>query len=156
MKRPRTWPLWPIAALLLLLVSTPARGDKAFLKSSTPAGTDDIVCGGADPSAYADFTSATTSSAVNVAGAETIVVSVWAKSAGTATLVIETAPTSTGPWFNVTTAAIVNPTAKDGNNVGGEQWLVPIAAWVRVRVSSYSSGTYNACIGAKRFGQAIY
>lgn len=86
--------------------------------------------------------------------ADIVTITVYeSKDAGsTATVALETAPTVTGPWFDVTSSApITDPSAT------GVQWSIPRAVFVRLNVTTYAAGNIRATIDAwAKNGAKIY
>lgn len=86
-----------------------------------------------------------------VGNASYIVISVYSDAGSTCTARILTAPTATGPWFDVTSSApITDPSAV------GEQWSVPRHAFVKVRLSAHAAGNVRAIIAAWNDKNQIY
>lgn len=86
-----------------------------------------------------------------IGNASDIVVSVYSDAGSSCTVQILTAPTASGPWFNVTASTpITDPSAT------GEQWSVPRHAFVKVKVSAYVSGNVRAVIFAREGKNQIY
>lgn len=142
-------------ALVVLCVSGTAAADGArMLVSTTPATVPiaSIVCGsaGTDSNNYSRFTATGQSLAYPIGAAETIIVTVYSDAGATATVDIETAPASGGPWYAVTTSHISNPSAT------GEQWSIPRTEFVRINVTAYTSGNIRACISGYRVDKKIY
>ena len=83
--------------------------------------------------------------------ANEIRVTVYSDAGSTCTAKIETAPTVTGPWFDVTASApITDPSAT------GEQWDVPRANFCRVILSAHAAGNVRATINAWNGQSQIY
>lgn len=83
--------------------------------------------------------------------AETIRVTIYSDAGSTATVAIETSPTESGPWFDVTAGdPITDPSAT------GEQWSVPRANFCRVNLSAHAAGNIRATINAWRGNSQIY
>ena len=87
------------------------------------------------------FASATTSKPYPINTAAETTVSVYSDAGSVATVKIETAPTVSGPWFDVTSSIpITDPTTT------GVQWAVPRAMFVRLNVSAWTNGNIRATI----------
>ena len=78
---------------------------------------------------------------INTAKETTI--TVYSDAGSTATVKLETAPTATGPWFDVTsTIPITDPSAD------GVQWSIPKAVFVRLNLFARAAGNIRATIDA--------
>lgn len=83
--------------------------------------------------------------------ANEIRIAVYSDAGSTATVKIETAPTVSGPWFDVTASSpITDPSAV------GEQWDVPRSNFCRVHVSAHAAGNIRASINAWNGQSQIY
>ncbi len=84
--------------------------------------------------------------------AETVTITVYSDAGSVATVPLETGPTVTGPWFDVTSSIpITDPSAT------GVQWSIPRANVVRLNVSAYTSGNIRGIIDAwAKNGAKIY
>lgn len=89
------------------------------------------------------FASATQSKPYPINTARDATITVYSDAGSDATVKIETAPTVSGPWFDVTTSSpITAPSAT------GVQWAIPRAKFVRLNVTPYVSGNIRATINA--------
>lgn len=84
--------------------------------------------------------------------ADIVTVTVYSDAGSTATVALETAPTVSGPWFDVTSSIpITDPSAT------GVQWSIPKAVFVRLNVSAYAAGNIRGTIDAwAKNGAKIY
>ena len=138
---------------LLSLVAGPLLADGTqMLLSTTPAavGRGSIACKGTDTNNYGLFVATGQSLAYNIEGADATVVHVYSDAGSVATVDIETAPTSSGPWLNVTAAHIPNPSAT------GEGWTIVRQNWVRLNVTAWTSGNVRACISSYFGNKKVY
>lgn len=78
---------------------------------------------------------------INTAKETTI--TVYSDAGSTGTVKLETGPTVSGPWFDVTSSfPITDPTAT------GVQWSIPRSVFVRLDLSAYAAGNIRATIDA--------
>ena len=115
--------------------------DAAMLMFKATAGSPiQIRCGDTDTAGDGTFAAAVTSLAYDISTADVINIHVYSDSTSSATVLIEEAPATGGPWGTVATITDPSSTA-----IG---WSIPRANFVRIRISSYSSGNIHACIAA--------
>ena len=137
----------------LSFVAGPLSADGVqMLLSTTPAavGRGSIGCQATDTNNYGKFIATGQSLAYNIEVADATVVHVYSDAGSVATVDIETAPTSSGPWFPVTTSHITNPTAV------GEPWSIVRQNWVRINVTAWASGNVRACISSYYGNKKVY
>lgn len=128
-----------IATLALALLVTGARAEAAvqmLINTSTLQTT--LACGASDPNDDGAWGATGTSMVYPISGLDTIVVHPYSTSTSDATWVIETGPSTTGPWGVVATGT--NPTSTE---IG---WSIPRDNFLRFRVSVYASGKIRACL----------
>jgi hypothetical protein len=142
-----------LLAVLCLLSGLAYADGTQMLKSTTPSNTGPatIVCKGTDTNNYGKYIATGQSLPYPISLATYVVVTIYSDAGSVATVDIETAPTPTGPWFNVTAAHITNP-----SDTSGEQWEVPPTNYVRINVTAWTSGNVRACITATRGATKIY
>lgn len=141
-----------LLAVLCLFSSLAYADGTQMLKSTTPSNTGPatIVCKGTDTNNYGLYVATGQSLPYDISLATSVIITVYSDAGSVATVDLETAPTPTGPWFNVTAAHITNP------STSSEQWDIPLANYVRVNVTAYTSGNVRACIKATRGTAKLY
>jgi len=86
-----------------------------------------------------------------IGNASEIVITIYSDAGSTATVQIQTAPTATGPWFDVTSSTpITDPSAT------GTQWAVPRHSFVKVKNTAWAAGNVRAIIFAREGKNQIY
>ena len=133
-------------ALALFLTACPAPAAVQVLKSTAPA-SPVIACGATDSAASGEFAATADSQVYSTGEASTIVVNVYSAAGSTASVLIQTAPTSAGPWYTV--ATVTDPSAT------GEAWSIPRTPFARISVTR-SSGTVKACLSAWMNSNKVY
>lgn len=144
-----------IGILISILVglASPAMADGTrMLRSTTPASQNigGIKCGVADTNNYGLYTvDEQVSAPYNTETSDIVVVKVYSDVTGAvATVTIEQAPTSTGPWS--VSSTITDPAES----------TVPVTLgrynWVRIHVTAYTSGNIFGCISAWRGTSQTY
>ena len=136
-------------ALTLFAVST-AEAQVQMVASTSTKAIGAVAAGTASADTLLGALNAETK-AYPIGNASDVVVSVYSDAGSSCTVQILTAPTSSGPWFDVTVSTpITNPSAT------GEQWSIPRHAFVKVKVSAYVSGNVRAVIFAREGKNQIY
>lgn len=125
-----------LAVLVLFVAACPAPAAVQVLKSTAPS-TPVIACGATDTASSGAFAATADSAAYSTGEANYIVVNVYSLAGSTASVLIQTAPTSSGPWFTV--ATVTDPSAT------GESWSIPRTQFTRISVTR-SAGTVKACL----------
>lgn len=135
-----------LLAIALFLAACPAPAAVQVLQSTAPANPT-IACGATDTAGSGAFAATADSQVYSTGEANYIVLNVYSVAGSTATVLIQTAPTSTGPWFTV--AAVTDPSAT------GEPWSIPRTAFTRISVTR-SAGTVKACLSAWMNNAKVY
>lgn len=138
-----------VAALAACIFASRADGQTQIVTLASGKGVSAYPCGTANANTL--FNSVTTSAVYPISYATDIRVTIYSDAGSTATVAIETAPTATGPWFDVTASdPITDPSAT------GEQWSIPRHEFLRINVSAHAAGNIRACINAWRDATKVY
>lgn len=134
------------AFILLMVVCTgPAAAQVHMVKSTSPdSAKTTISCGATDTAGYSLFdATAQVSMAYFVGGANAAVALYGSGGTYTASATIETAPTSSGPWFDITSGTPITSLT----TTGGSIWTLPNPTlWVRVNDVSNTANGFKACL----------
>lgn len=133
-----------------LLAASSASAQVQMLLSTTTAPLGSVAAGTANASTLLGALNAETRP-YPIGNASEVVITVYSDAGSNATVQIQTAPTVSGPWFDVTSSVpITNPSAT------GEQWSIPRHAFVKVKNTAWVSGNIRATIFAREGKNQIY